>query len=429
MRKIWLLLAIVTGIAASDCRAQVEETIETSSNSNIEFASETDDVWTPTLQLCWNELIDYVGGEKITYLNGNPPLADELNKQKFFKNDLNDKDYYTSVGQATIAHKNKIAEVIAEKFNESSDILDDFEWDEGPETNKWFIYSILKKDFPFVAEYNILEPDVFNRDETVKYKYFGYSPDENDDDVYNPGKYLNKEKMSELFYANDDDFALKIKDKDNKEEMILYLTSSEASFDEIYNEILRKAEKKGFYQNQREQKEIKNRREELKNELKKIENTNHELEKMFIEQELSSGDYEFEFKNYYKIPYLHIDEKFDLSEELGGIINGDKTIVKVLQTIQFDLDNVGARLKSEAGIYANKAIMMMSREIKINNYYYFDRPFVIFLKEADKDKPYFAARIKDGKYLVKSEDNNETERKEDTSAKPMSKDEIMALFN
>ena len=43
------------------------------------------------------------------------------------------------------------------------------------------------------------------------------------------------------------------------------------------------------------------------------------------------------------------------------------------------------------------------REIDINNLYYFDRPFVIFMKEKGKDKPYFAARIKDGKYLVKDE--------------------------
>jgi len=408
MKKVWLLLAIVTGIAASDCRAQVEETIETSSNSNIEFASETDDVWTPTLQLCWNELIDLSGTWQIQYLKGNPPLADELNKQKFFKNDLSDEDYHISVGKLTVAHKNKIAEAIAEKFNETSDILDDFEWDEGPETNKWFIYSILKKDFPFTAEYDILKPDVFNQDETIKYKYFGYSPDENDDDVYNPGKYLNKEKMSELFYANDDDFALKIKDKDNKEEMILYLTSSEASFDEIYNEILRKSDKKGFYQDQRKQKEK--------------ERIQKENEASLLPVLIG----EVVFKNYYKIPYLHIDEKFDLSEELGGIINGDMTIVKVLQTIQFDLDNAGARLKSETGM---GGVLGMKMSIDINNYYYFDRPFVIFLKEADKDKPYFAARIKDGKYLVKSEDNNETERKEETSAKPMSEDEIMALFN
>jgi len=148
MKKIWLLALIITGTIVNECLSITWNENNNSEQKNIEFANETDDVWTPTLQLCWNELIDLTGTPQIQYINGNPPLADKLNQQKFFKDDLNSNDYYTSVGKMTIKHKNKIA------------------------------------------------------------------------------------------------------DKSGKEEMILYLTSSEASFDDIYNEILTKAKNKENEENE-----------------------------------------------------------------------------------------------------------------------------------------------------------------------------------
>ena len=66
------------------------------------------------------------------------------------------------------------------------------------------------------------------------------------------------------------------------------------------------------------------------------------------------------------------------------------------------MDNKGAKLKSEAAMSVAKTSLDPEAKIILDNYYYFDRPFVIFLKEKGKDKPYFAARINDGKYLVKS---------------------------
>ena len=34
-------------------------------------------------------------------------------------------------------------------------------------------------------------------------------------------------------------------------------------------------------------------------------------------------------------------------------------------------------------------------------FFYFDKPFVLFMKEADKKNPYFMLKIKDTEYLVK----------------------------
>lgn len=420
MKKIWLLALIITGSIVNECLSNTWNENNNSEQKNIEFANETGDVWTPTLQLCWNELIDLTGTPQIQYINGNPPLADKLNQQKFFKSDLNSNDYYTSVGKMTITHKNKIAEAIKQKFDDSSDILDAFLFEDVPdeESDEWFIYSILKKDFPFVAEYDILEPDIFNHNEMKKYKYFGFKSG------YSPAKELNKQKISEIFYADDEDFALKITDKSGKEEMILYLTSSEASFDDIYNEILTKAKNKEEYLRKRIQQERQRIREEIEQEESAFPG--------FRTRGSPNPDVGIETHAYYKIPYLHIDEELNFTNDLLGTINsnyGIMAIVKVLQTIKFDLDNKGAHLKSEAGMGLYGGLAPADRTITIVNNYYFDRPFVIFLKEADKDKPYFAARIKDGKYLVEAEDNYDIAKNKENEKKPLSEEKIMALFN
>ena len=250
-------------------------------------------------------------------------------------------------------------------------------------TNKWFIYSMLLKNFPFIAQFDNLPNDYFNKIETQKYKYFGFMKDVQYQDWDSDE---NKDKLEgtieSLFYANDDDFALKITDKNDKEEMILYLTDSNASFEQLYSEIKEKSLKKKEYTQNR-----------TKDDIQKHPNAI------------------ISFVNYYKIPYLHIDRTMSFDKELANkdikgkdYKNNKKdiwVILQTLQTVKFDMDNKGARLKSEAAISMMQGAMYVEKKIYLEDFYYFDRPFVLFLKEKGKDKPYFAVRIKDGKYLVK----------------------------
>jgi len=297
---------------------------------------------------------------------------------------LNEKDYYISVTKQTLKHKKEIEKAIKEKFNETSDILDKFKFEnvKDEQTNQWFIYSMLLKKFPFIAKYDVLKPEGFNKNDKVKYKYFGFDY-KNIEGKENRNKLIAN--MSGLFYADDNDFAFKLIDKTGTEEMLWYLTDSDKSFDDIYSELKEKSAKKDEYTKKR-----------------------IEAEKAKHNEPVAVS-----FSNNYKFPYLHIDEKFNFDEELAGREIKDKdyetsgtywVIAKTIQTIKFDLDNDGAKLKSEAAISAYKeTARRMPTPVIIFNNYYFDRPFVIFLKEAGKDKPYFAARIKDGKYLVKAE--------------------------
>ncbi len=403
MKKIFLFFVIICLIGfTAGCKAHktVAQDVTSDSSPVVEapepsecnlpknensFAVETDDVWVPTFQLCWNEFINLIGTPKVEYVEENPKLADELNKQKFTKDDLNPDDYYIAVGKQTLKLKKSIEKGIWDKFKEKSDILDNFKFPDisDDKTNKWFIYSMLLKNFPFIAQFDNLPNDYFNKIETQKYKYFGFMKDVQYQDWDSDE---NKDKLEgtieSLFYANDDDFALKITDKNDKEEMILYLTDSNASFEQLYSEIKEKSLKKKEYTQNR-----------TKDDIQKHPNAI------------------ISFVNYYKIPYLHIDRTMSFDKELANkdikgkdYKNNKKdiwVILQTLQTVKFDMDNKGARLKSEAAISMMQGAMYVEKKIYLEDFYYFDRPFVLFLKEKGKDKPYFAVRIKDGKYLVK----------------------------
>ena len=99
-----------------------------------------------------------------------------------------------------------------------------------------------------------------------------------------------------------------------------------------------------------------------------------------------------------KVPDINIDKTISYDELCDKQILGtNKKITKALQTIKFKMDNKGGSLKSEAVI----GIMRMSLAPDMSRHFDFDQPFVMFLKEKGKDKPYFAARVDNTEFLIK----------------------------
>ena len=98
----------------------------------------------------------------------------------------------------------------------------------------------------------------------------------------------------------------------------------------------------------------------------------------------------------FKMPYI----TFNLKEEITEVENkpfyfstGDEYVIEMaLQTIQFDLDEKGGRVKSEAGMMVNEMAMIEPQEPRRFNV---DQTFSIFLIEEGKKLPYFAAKISD----------------------------------
>ena len=64
--------------------------------------------------------------------------------------------------------KNAEEKEIKRKFNETSDILDDFNWNESGDKD-YFLYSMLKKEFEFPKVFDRLEKGKFKDWENVKY--------------------------------------------------------------------------------------------------------------------------------------------------------------------------------------------------------------------------------------------------------------------
>ena len=80
--------------------------------------------------------------------------------------------------------------------------------------------------------------------------------------------------------------------------------------------------------------------------------------------------------------------------------NSKYYIKQALQTIDFELNNVGGSVKSEALIEALKnAVFETGRK------FIYNEDFILYLKEEDKEKPYFALKVDNTDVLVAGENN------------------------
>ena len=229
---------------------------------------------------------------------------------------------------------------IKDKFNEKSDILDDFEW-ENRDPEDYFLYTMLKKKFEFEKAFEEFEKGKFGEYENVS--YFGIKKTNKSNELRN--------QIKILYYNSKDDFAIKLKTK-QEDEVVLCKNPKGETFNEIYTNI------------------------------KQQENT-YRGNKKFQEGELL------------KVPNIQVKQKKEFSEIQNKpfyFSNGKMyKIEKAIQTIDFELDKTGGKIKSEAGMMVNKSAIFHDeiREFSIDN------TFTIFLIENQKEHPYFAAKITD----------------------------------
>lgn len=117
------------------------------------------------------------------------------------------------------------------KFNETSDILDLFRWPSENEIvkDKYFFYSILRRNFVFENEFSILENNKFGNTENIE--YFGIN-EETDEIVRN--------QVEVLYYTDKDDFAVILYTKQNDQVMLVRNPEGD-TFEEIYANVDKKA--------------------------------------------------------------------------------------------------------------------------------------------------------------------------------------------
>lgn len=294
---------------------------------------DTNKVWVGTFNLVWNDFMDDVIGGKIEFEDGYSELANELNKQTFTTKQLSDESYFKTHGSATFELKDKIEKGIKQKFNEDSKILDKVEWGK-PEG--YVLYAMLKKEFNYLEKFPTLQNKTFGSSEE-KVKYFGLEPDTSQDASKN---------VEVLFYNSNDDFAVKLKTKEG-EEVFLYRTTGEGkSFEENYQEMIDKQSK-------------------------------------------YTGENNWQRNDILNIPFIKVSDEINYDELCGRLIKGTNWYIRqALQTIDFELNNYGGSVKSEALIEALKeAVAEKGREFIFND------DFILYLKEENKEKPYFALKV------------------------------------
>lgn len=286
-------------------------------------------VWCGTMNLVWNDLKDEFVKQNIIF-NPQPNEVDNLNKSTFNVNYLSEDDYYKKWGINTLELKKEIEKAIDEKFNEKSDILDDFEWNgEG-----YFFYSILLKKFEFEYKFDVIEGKKFNGKSA---KFFGIGKDSKEE---------LRSQVEVLNYLDEGHYAVMLHTK-GKDNLILTKGLEGKNFLEMYNNIK-------------------------------------------VESKYNSG---FNYDDTLEVPMLNfsIKENFEVlkGKPFYNYKNEEYVITNAIQTIKFELNEAGGKLKSEAGIGIKETAM----EPKPSRHFVFDSDFTLFLIEEDKDLPYFAVKI------------------------------------
>lgn len=311
---------------------------------NDEIKSDT--AWCATFNLIWNDLKNDIVKQDIKFKDNNE-FVNNLNKELFKENDISDEYYYKVCGKKTIKLKNEIEKNIKEKFNQKSDILDKFDWSEdaldkgSTDFERYIFYTMLYREFRYNTKFVELDKDKFNDTENVK--YFGVKD--------NKGAY--KDQIQVIYYNNENDFAIKLTTTSN-DEIILNKNPKGNNFKDIYNNVIDNGSK-------------------------------------------YKGNKEFSKQDTFKMPYINLNVLKEYKElenqEFYDIDNKKLVIDKALQTIKFELNETGGKIKSEAGMDVVKFSSLNPKDESRN--FNIDSTFAIFLKEANKDKPYFAARIDD----------------------------------
>lgn len=332
MKKLIILLLSLFMFSTTTYASEAIEVQATMlSRSNAQ-----DRVWVGTFQLVWNDFIEKFVHNPVRFREGTPITAQELNQKTFSVDDISEKCYYKYSGKITKNTKKQIEKAIKKKFKETSDILDKL--DLTPRNDKFLIYAMLKKDFEFLNEFDKLGKSDFGEDNVAE--YFGIDA---------KSKNALGKGVTVLFYNSPKDFAVKLATKDN-DEVYLYKNPSNKPFKFIYEDMNKKIA--GF-----------------------------------------NGEKEFSDTDELKVPNIKFFAERNFEEfEQKRVMGTNMIIEQAIETVKFNMNNKGVELKSEAAMTIMKTALLPEDPPR---YFYLDDTFVIFLKEKNKNHPYFALRVHD----------------------------------
>ena len=226
-------------------------------------------------------------------------------------------------------------------------------------TNGYKIDATLNKELNFLESFDNFSDYKWTFGNSEEYiKYFGInnaSPEEMNKNI--EILFYNKLNNGSLL---SNDMAIKLKTKEG-DEIILYRTDDKKSFDEYYEDI--KAKTKNY-----------------------------------------KGRTEFSEDDELRVPYVKVNGMINYNQLYDKKIKNSKGlyIYDVIQNVNFYLNERGCNLSSKATMVTE--YMGIGQDTK---YCYFQDTFIIFMKEANSDKPYFALKVDNNDILEKIEETDE----------------------
>lgn len=120
---------------------------------------ENNTIWCGTFQLIWNDLQEEVGSDIVFLDDMENQMVLDLNQRTFTENDISGNYYYKNYGFMTPSLKEEIEKGISEKFQETSNILNNFEFLE--DSKDYFFYTMLVVDFEFLKPFDEINSNIF----------------------------------------------------------------------------------------------------------------------------------------------------------------------------------------------------------------------------------------------------------------------------
>lgn len=275
-------------------------------------------LWIGTLDLAWKDLEEKIGGR--IELEENVDIANELNNSSFSKDMLDENDYTINVTRTV--------------------------------TNGYNIETKLNKNLNFLYSFDNFNNDynyTFGKDGNDYIKYFG---------INNASKEDLNQNVEVLFYNGNNDFAVLLNTKEG-DEIILYRTDENKSFNEYYED-------------------IKNKKDNY------------------------NGSTTFEENDELLVPYVNVNGTVAYNELADKIIKNTNGmyISNVIQDVNFNLNESGCNMQSHATM-TTEYLSVGSR------YFWFRDTFIIFMKEENSNMPYFALKVDNQDILEKKDESDE----------------------
>lgn len=278
--------------------------------------------------------------------------------------DLAWKDLKEKLGKNKIEFDENID--IANELNDSifsKEMLDSNDYTINVErtwTDGYKIDATLKKELNFLEVFDNFSNDYnWTFGESDEYiKYFGINNASSEEMNKNIDVLFYNKIGNESLLSND--FAIKLKTKEG-DEIILYRTDDKKSFAEYYKDIESKSK-------------------------------------------TYTGNKEFSKDDELRIPYVRVNGMISYNELYGKEIKDSNGlyVYDVIQNVNFSLNEKGCNLSSKATMITE--YMSISETTKLC---YFTDRFIIFMKEANSDNPYFALKVDNTDILEKKEETDE----------------------